>query len=95
MRRPLDLRGQRFGRLYALRHVEVPGKSGRYWYCLCSCGGRKVVLASRLTGRNTRSCGCLRRERGRELARKRWRTPCEECGMRDCLCAGLSRGALG
>jgi len=58
---PLDIAGQKFGRLTAIRDV---GKCihGRVWLCWCDCGGESNVPASRLRGGHTRSCGCLTRE---------------------------------
>src|SRR6185437_4372353 len=61
-----DLSGQTFGRLTA----RLPaGKSaqGTIWACDCVCGNRKLVGITRLTGGNTRSCGCLRRDTARML----------------------------
>lgn len=56
----LDLIGQRFGRL------KVIGFSHRnhhsFWNCICDCGGVSVVDRSNLKNRNTKSCGCLRKE---------------------------------
>ena len=57
----LDLRGQRFDRLFALR-VVGSNYYGQLWYCLCSCGGRTIVVAARLRNGGTKSCGCLRGE---------------------------------
>lgn len=61
-----DIRGETFGRLYALRRVSVEGrkdiKSG--WYCLCKCGGRMLASTSALRSGNTQSCGCLKKRRG-------------------------------
>ena len=54
--RPIDLTGQRFGRLVVLRRIQ-----GKYWECLCDCGNTHVVNRDHL-GRDTNSCGCLRKE---------------------------------
>lgn len=65
-RRPVDLTGQRFGRLVA---VEPAGKDRRgktLWRCICDCGSEKNINAAELTRtgtrRGTRSCGCLSRD---------------------------------
>lgn len=61
--RGINLTGQSFARLTVLHLSETRGKDrGRYWVCQCSCGNQCEVLGSRLTGGNTRSCGCLKRE---------------------------------
>jgi len=51
----IDLTGQRFGRLVALKYL---GKSR--WLCKCDCGNKKPVYARELRSGDTRSCGCLR-----------------------------------
>lgn len=64
-----DITGQRFGKLIALRETE-PGisRSGvpvHRWLCRCDCGRELVVRKNNLTGRVTRSCGCLRSQKAR------------------------------
>jgi hypothetical protein len=61
----LDLTGQRFGRLIALRRAGfiVHGKNRRIaWLCECDCGKRITVSSMVLRTKNTKSCGCLSRE---------------------------------
>lgn len=64
----LDLSGQPFGRLVALERIRREGRN--YWLCLCSCGQLTEVLQALLRNGRTRSCGCMRREAGRDVARK-------------------------
>jgi hypothetical protein len=52
--------GERYGRLTVLEDSR-PRKRG-VW-CLCDCGATVKVLAENLRTGNTRSCGCLDRER--------------------------------
>lgn len=53
-----DIRGQRFGRLIALRvRVRV------YWECKCDCGQPTTVLGESLRLGLTKSCGCINSER--------------------------------
>lgn len=59
---PKDLTGLRFGRLVALESVGRKDKSV-VWRCKCDCGNIKDVSAKHLSGRSTRSCGCLTTER--------------------------------
>lgn len=62
----LDLSGRQFGRLTVLRLLD--SKDGRRrWLCRCSCGGQAVPCSSHLLNGNSTSCGCVRRERIREL----------------------------
>ena len=58
-----DITGQRFGRLVVIGVAERKGKRGSKikWLCLCDCGNKKAIGGSNLK-RNTRSCGCVRRE---------------------------------
>ena len=55
----IDLAGQRFGRLVALRACGR-GKDGRVrWLCICDCG-REFEVGGGLRNGHTKSCGCLR-----------------------------------
>lgn len=55
----VDKTGQRFGRLLV---KSVASMSPRVsWNCICDCGKTVVVKSSSL-GRQTNSCGCIRRE---------------------------------
>lgn len=67
MRKPIDLTGQRFGRLVAL---ECAGRRSGHalWNCLCDCGNVVEVIACDLKKGHTASCGCLQRERSRASA---------------------------
>jgi len=56
-KKPMNLAGQRFGRLIAVSR----GSDGR-WLCRCDCGQSVARLVNKLRTGETRSCGCLRRE---------------------------------
>lgn len=64
--KPLDLTGQRFGRLVAVALTGEIRHGYRVWRCQCDCGGSidvpllQLRVATGSTG--TRSCGCLARE---------------------------------
>jgi len=62
-----DLTGQRFGRLTVLHMV---GSKSR-WLCRCDCGNMISVHRRQLLGGNTRSCGCIRKERASAMAKER------------------------
>lgn len=66
-RTPLDLTGQRFGRLVALSRQSRGGLS--YWTCQCDCGNLTEVNLSNL--RRTQSCGCLTKESLARVRRQR------------------------
>lgn len=71
----LDLAGQKFGRLTAIKIDEAKsrewrkqtGKQQHIWLCKCECGNEEVyVSTSNLTRGDTQSCGCLQRDRAKE-----------------------------
>lgn len=53
----IDLTGQRFGRLIAIKYL---GKTK--WLCKCDCGNTVEVFRCNLQTGNTRSCGCFNKE---------------------------------
>lgn len=62
MPRLVDLRGQKFGRLTALRLLPKGNKRRRQWLCVCDCGNQTIVSGDHLHAGDIRSCGCLRHE---------------------------------
>lgn len=65
MSRQLDLKGQPFGRLTALRLVGIkitPKGKQTVWLCVCSCGETKTFTVGQLRSGNAQSCGCLHRD---------------------------------
>jgi hypothetical protein len=52
--------GDVFGRLTLLEQVATKGKRA-LWLCQCSCGETPIVNSANL-GKDTESCGCLKRE---------------------------------
>lgn len=65
-KKKVDIRGQRYGRLVAIRPVSGDGEdeNGRLerWECLCDCGNTCIRQKSKLCMGITKSCGCLREE---------------------------------
>lgn len=55
--RAIDIAGQRFGYLTALRYVGSDGKKSK-WLVRCDCGVEKVLVAAELRKGSVRSCGC-------------------------------------
>lgn len=58
MGKPLDLTGQRFGKLVALRRLDEKKGKLFYWECQCDCGNLCKVPGTYLKNGNTKSCGC-------------------------------------
>ena len=58
----LDLTGQRFGRLVAIKENGRSKSRQVLWLCQCDCGNTHIVPSSQLKNASIRSCGCLRSE---------------------------------
>ena len=68
----LDITGQRFGRLVAVKRLCLDKKRGHsVWLCVCDCGNSKAVSISDLKSGDTVSCGCFAREQSAERMKKR------------------------
>lgn len=58
---PLNLTGQKFGRLLVLD--KLPSRKNRVrWLCVCDCGNTKEISTLGLRTTGTESCGCIRIE---------------------------------
>lgn len=66
--RAIDLTGQRFGRLVALKSTNRRTDGKIVWKCRCSCGNIHEVSGKSLRSGNTKSCGCLNLEKLKERA---------------------------
>lgn len=64
-RKLIDLSGRSFGRLAVVALDGVDDVGGR-WMCKCQCGSVKVVHGHLLRRGQVKSCGCLKREVGRQ-----------------------------
>ena len=65
-----DLTGQRFGRLVAIEATaERCGSGSIMWKCKCDCGNTSFIAVKDLTYGNTKSCGCLQKEKAANNAR--------------------------
>ena len=62
MTKPLNLVGQKFGRLTVINRAENDKKGNTRWLCSCSCGEKTIVNAYHLTRGKIRSCGCIKKE---------------------------------
>lgn len=57
-----DETGQRFGRLTVVKAAGYTRRNQAVWQCLCDCGNTTFVMGYDLRSRNTKSCGCLKRQ---------------------------------
>ena len=60
-----NLYGQVFGRL-----MVVDWEGNGKWRCRCECGNEVLVQTDNLKSGNTKSCGCLQRDRASEVSYK-------------------------
>jgi hypothetical protein len=68
MTRPLDLAGQRFGRLLVMARGQSTPRGDATWRCRCDCGTTvAAVMSHSLASGNSTSCGCYRRDRTIEV----------------------------
>jgi len=58
----INLSGRRFGRLTVLYRVGTK-QGSPLWLCKCDCGNTKEVIMRSLTTGNTKSCGCIHKQK--------------------------------
>lgn len=61
-----DLTNQRFERLIAIKRIRPyvdRGNNKAFWLCQCDCGNTVIASTHALISGETKSCGCLKRER--------------------------------
>jgi len=58
-----NLIGQKFERLIVLKRMDNDKWGKSCWLCECDCGKEKIVIGSDLKSGNTKSCGCLAKEK--------------------------------
>lgn len=62
MGKPIDMTGQKHGRLTVIEMAGRNKHNQRLWRCVCDCGKDAEVLGFLLRQGQTQSCGCLHRE---------------------------------
>ena len=67
--RGIDITGDKFGRLTAIKPVGRDNRRNVLWLCKCDCGGECVRAVSELRRRKNHSCGCLSKEHLDDMAR--------------------------
>lgn len=68
--RPIDLTGQKFGKLTVVSVGDLKKHGKRTWICRCECGNEKTVLGDCLVQKHTQSCGCIRNNYQFNLTKK-------------------------
>jgi len=70
MARIKDLRFEVFGRLLVIKDSGERTISGNViWLCICECGLFTYIASNHLKSGKIQSCGCLRKQRAKELAK--------------------------
>lgn len=63
-----DLIGQKFNSLTVIeKHPDRTASKKVQWKCLCDCGKETLAVTQHLLNGNTKSCGCRRVERTRQM----------------------------
>lgn len=71
MSKAIDITGQKFGRLTALKPTKNRNSKGSVmWLCKCDCGNIKEICIADLRNKGTQSCGCLSSDKARERLKK-------------------------
>lgn len=71
MGKAINITGQKFGRLTALKPTENRNSKGSImWLCECDCGTIKEICITDLRNKGTKSCGCLSREKASQRFKK-------------------------
>lgn len=81
----LELTGQRFGRLVAVRRIGSNKHNKVMWECTCDCGNTTTVVSSALKNGTTKSCGCYHNEVSAENGKKSRGTIIKHRGCKDRL----------
>lgn len=59
----VDLTGQSFGRLTVVGRAANSKNGKAMWFCNCTCGNSCIAYAGNLRNGQTKSCGCLHKEK--------------------------------
>lgn len=59
-RKLMDITGQKFNSLTAIKPLRKKSGTSRIWLCKCDCGNTSKVSTNNLLRNNVKSCGCYR-----------------------------------
>ncbi len=81
MAKPINLIGQKFGRLIVIRRADNDKQGKSRWLCLCDCGKEKIIRGNNLKSGNTKSCGCLKIKHGHRKTKtyRSWASMIQRC----------------
>jgi hypothetical protein len=92
MSKPIDLAGQKFGKLMVIE--EAYRKKNVYWKCLCDCGTETIVIGSGLRNGHTTSCGCNKIDGAIKTAKKMLSTDPQKASARHVYTNGYKDGDI-
>jgi len=72
MARMIDLTGQHFGQLTAIKPTDERRNRTVIWECKCDCGNTTFVKSSALRSGGITSCGCARGRKGADFTGQRF-----------------------
>ena len=58
-----------FGKLHVISH-RIRKNNQTYYLCECECGNQKEIRVDHLKNGETQSCGCLQKEKARQVKEK-------------------------
>ena len=58
--RAKDIKGNKYGKLTAVRPIKKDNTNSWVWLCTCECGNTKEARVRDLTSGHTISCGCFK-----------------------------------
>lgn len=69
-----NISGMKFGRLTVTKHIGRlrPKSRNHFWEAICDCGKVVQVMGTNLIAGDTKSCGCLQREKARRNGPRNW-----------------------
>lgn len=70
--------GDKYGRWEVIDKAEFDAKR-RLWHCRCECGTKRLIMDSQLKNGESQSCGCLRRDKCRNLNYSHGHTSSDQC----------------
>lgn len=80
MAKPIDITGNKYGKLTAIEFAYSSSYHERIWKCKCDCGNDAYVSIHSLTSGNTKSCGCLSQYVRRKKKKPVSNYKCDYCG---------------
>ena len=66
----VDITGERYGKLIAIRYVGRSNSKQSLWLCKCDCGNETTVRLSNIRNGHTKSCGCGEKENRNQFRNK-------------------------